>query len=390
MRLNKIFYLSGISITFYGNALFTFILSWWLIKETGNTDLLSKITAITFLPTIIINLFAGSLVDKFNKKMVLIISDIVSGLVCMGGYYFLRDDFSVPILASIVVSLKILGTFFSIGSRVIVPFLFKEVHIHSINGWQAIIKQITEISGPLLGGVLAILWGPQLFFLINGISFIISAVLEMFLQIDTQVDVAKKKKDAKISIVSYFQKERRIFLAIVGAGISNFFIAGLNVLLPFVALTILNSDMNLSIILAFQATGAVLAPIILKLVKTNEFLTTNFYFYLIGSGIILIFAWPNVYVLCAVMFIYGTIQTAFNINFFSYIQVTVEQRVLGRAVSFIYVIAGLLIPLGAMTLPYSSYVFGGYSIMIVGILFTLSMLAIFITSKRMERLTSNS
>ncbi|MHC5251631.1 MFS transporter [Listeria kieliensis] len=385
MKGNKILYLSGISITFYGNALFTFMLSWWLIRETGNTDLLSKITAITFLPTVVINLFAGSLVDKVNKKAVLILSDLSSGLVCIAGFYFLRDNFSLLILAIIVVSLKVLGTFFSIGSRVIVPFLFKETQIHSVNGWQALIKQITEISAPLLGGILAIAWGPQLFFLINGISFILSAIFETFLKMEkitSNEHHSKKEKSAQKSIWHYFKKEKKIFLAIIGAGTSNFFIAGLNVLLPFVALTILHSDINLSIVLAFQATGAVLAPILLKLVKSNKFLTTNFYFYLIGSGVILIFAWPNLYILCLIMFIYGIIQTAFNINFFSYVQLTVEQKLLGRAFSFIYVMAGILIPVGAITLPYISHIFSGYSIMIVGILFTISMLTIYLTAKK--------
>ncbi|HDI0341640.1 TPA: MFS transporter, partial [Listeria innocua] len=168
---NKIFYLAGIGTTFFGTSIFNFVINWWLIKETGSPELLGLITTISFFPTIFLNVFSGYLVDKWNKKKVMIITDLISGLTCLVAFIFLKDTLSIIILITLIVTLRVTYTFFSVASKSIITLLFSKDDFLNVNKTQSVIKQAAELISPLLAGGIVLIISPSFFILFNGISF---------------------------------------------------------------------------------------------------------------------------------------------------------------------------------------------------------------------------
>jgi len=71
---------SSQAFSLFGSALVQFALVWWLTKTTGSASVLAIASTLAVLPQIIISPFAGTLVDRMNRKWVIIISDSLIAL----------------------------------------------------------------------------------------------------------------------------------------------------------------------------------------------------------------------------------------------------------------------------------------------------------------------
>ncbi len=65
----------GQAFSLLGSQLVQFTLVWWLTKETGSATVLAFATLMAVLPQIFLGPFAGALVDRWNRRVVMILSD---------------------------------------------------------------------------------------------------------------------------------------------------------------------------------------------------------------------------------------------------------------------------------------------------------------------------
>ncbi len=56
---------------------------WYLTAKTGSATILSIATLLGMLPTILLSPFVGPYIDRLNKKMLLIVPDIVAAMVAL-------------------------------------------------------------------------------------------------------------------------------------------------------------------------------------------------------------------------------------------------------------------------------------------------------------------
>ena len=69
----KFFFIwSGQALSLVGSGLVQFALVWWLTQTTGSAAVLASATLAAMLPEIFLGPFAGALVDRFNRKTVMI------------------------------------------------------------------------------------------------------------------------------------------------------------------------------------------------------------------------------------------------------------------------------------------------------------------------------
>jgi DHA3 family macrolide efflux protein-like MFS transporter len=70
----------GQIVSLVGSALVQFALVWYVTKETGSATVLATATTAPLVPNILIGPFVGALVDRWNRKLVMIIADLVVAL----------------------------------------------------------------------------------------------------------------------------------------------------------------------------------------------------------------------------------------------------------------------------------------------------------------------
>lgn len=78
-KWKNLFYPFWVSQAFsiLGSSIVQFSLVWWLTKVSGHASVLASATTFAVLPEIVINPFAGAIVDRLNRKHIMIIADAI-------------------------------------------------------------------------------------------------------------------------------------------------------------------------------------------------------------------------------------------------------------------------------------------------------------------------
>ncbi|MCI0521317.1 MAG: MFS transporter, partial [Chloroflexi bacterium] len=65
----------GQALSLVGSALVQFALVWWLTVETGSATILASASLVALLPQIFLGPFVGALVDRWNRRRIMIVAD---------------------------------------------------------------------------------------------------------------------------------------------------------------------------------------------------------------------------------------------------------------------------------------------------------------------------
>ncbi|MEI7847620.1 MAG: MFS transporter, partial [Chloroflexota bacterium] len=66
---------AGQSLSLFGSSLVQFALVWYLTRQTGSATILATASLIAMLPQIVLGPFVGALVDRWNRRLVMIAAD---------------------------------------------------------------------------------------------------------------------------------------------------------------------------------------------------------------------------------------------------------------------------------------------------------------------------
>lgn len=75
---------AGQSLSLFGSSLVQFALVWYLTRQTGSATILATATLIAMLPQIVLGPFAGALVDRWDRRLVMIFADGGIALATLG------------------------------------------------------------------------------------------------------------------------------------------------------------------------------------------------------------------------------------------------------------------------------------------------------------------
>jgi DHA3 family macrolide efflux protein-like MFS transporter len=128
------------------------------------------------LPQLVVGLFAGTMVDRWDRKRVMIASDVIRALV-IPAFILIRTPADLPMAFAIAFLASTFSVFFYPARTALLPALVPEEELMTANGWMQMGNTIARLSGPVLAGIVVSQWGSNIAFGIDAISFIISAML---------------------------------------------------------------------------------------------------------------------------------------------------------------------------------------------------------------------
>lgn len=263
-KKNILLFLSGKFISLLGTNIYAFAIGLYVLKLTGSAMNFSINFILNMVPRIILGPVAGVISDKFDKKKLVVYSDILSGILLILLYSIsINKGLSLTYIYITTALLTSLNTIFSISFDASIPNLVKDENLVKINSYRTSITSITNILGPILGGLIFGIFNINLFILLNGISFILSAISEYFIDFNAyKLDNKKEEKDSSIeknSIIAdlkegfnYIKQKKILFTLIKFTPIINFLFTALSICLPF----ILVNDLLLSSKLVGTVEGA--------------------------------------------------------------------------------------------------------------------------------------
>ncbi|MBG6138332.1 MFS family permease [Longispora fulva] len=141
---------------------------------------IASITAAGFAPWLLLGLPAGALVDRWNRKTVMISADLARATILAGVVALLTTDFlTVPVLVAAIFLIGVASCFFEPASHAILPALVgrSPEQLTKLNGrlWSADTFG-RSLAGPPIGSV-SYTTGPALPFGLDLATFLISAAL---------------------------------------------------------------------------------------------------------------------------------------------------------------------------------------------------------------------
>ena len=168
----------GHLISHAGDAVFMIALPWLMLEITGSKSLTALVSMSAYLPAVLFGLIAGVLVDRFNRKWIMIYSDILRALLVSVIPLALIYGFISPLLIGVITfSLSTFSTLFNPARDSLIPHIVTAEELPAANSAISVSGQMSYLLGPLFAGVGISIFGLTHLFTADAISFLFSIVL---------------------------------------------------------------------------------------------------------------------------------------------------------------------------------------------------------------------
>jgi len=141
--------------------------------RTGSDVWVAALLIVDFLPMLAIGLLLGPIVDRFPRRGLMIAADLVR-FAAFAALPFAPDATTIVALAGVV---GLATGFFRPAVYAGLPGLVDEADLPQANSLLQAVESITLLLAPLLGGALLAAWGPDVPYVINAATFVLSAAL---------------------------------------------------------------------------------------------------------------------------------------------------------------------------------------------------------------------
>lgn len=286
--------LQGCTVSTIGDLMYSVAIGYWVYEKTGSSGLMGIMSAISMFVTMFLSPFTGSIVDKCNRKWVLVSMDILQGVIMLTiGVLAYLNALSVPIVL-IAAFLAACGTVFY--SPAINTLMLDIIPNNDMVRGQSIFSganSLVNMVGAAFSGMMVAFFGVPLIVVINGLSNLYSAVTELFVHVPktiqqgTHISVKRLLLDMGNAVKTIFSdKCLRIFIPC--ALILNLLGAGpMSLMLPFCMEKGLSVDMY-GYGMSVYTAATLLCVLILGIVKLKA--TARFWIMAIGFSASVVFS----------------------------------------------------------------------------------------------------
>lgn len=357
--------LIGLIISLFGSAIQRFSFSFYLLDLTGSAAIFSNTMAVSVLPYILFAPLAGTIADTINRKKIMIVLDLLS-FSFITVYLVAMKISNEEVLSTTIVMflLSSVSTFYTPAVTSVIPEVVEEKELIRANGMVSQVGSIANLAGPILAGALYGCLGITGVTILNGISFLLSAVLEFFIQLKDRKSRKVTKKIFSHSINEmwksylYLKKEKiEILRFIKSYGMYNIcLVPVMSILMPYVIRTqFLISPEVYGVVEGIVGGGMMIGAFLVSSfsnyfpIKTIHRWNYLMAMALLGMCITVIFIQEK-FLLTGIWSVFGAIIMMTlgigNVVTLSYTQRQIEKECLGKISAFSTAVATVTIPIG--------------------------------------------
>jgi MFS family permease len=139
---------------------------------TGNASTVGLVYFATFLPQLLFSLWGGVLADRFDRKRILVVSQLVQAVgAALMGVLVVTGTASVANVTVLSLVLGIGLTFQIPAMQALTPAIVPREHLSSAISLATATNSVTRVAGPLLAAALIPIVGVEWVFWANAVSF---------------------------------------------------------------------------------------------------------------------------------------------------------------------------------------------------------------------------
>lgn len=378
----------GQAFSLVGSALVQFALVWWLTTSTGSATTLTTATLMALLPQIFLGPFAGALVDRWNRRLIMIIAD--SGIALATGvliYLFAAGVVQVWHVYAILLLRSLGGAFHYPAMSASTALMVPKRHLARVAGMNQTLQGVLSLFAPPLGALLLSILPTQGVLAVD-IGTAALAVLPLLFISIPKPPRQERIENGTVAKTSYWQdlkagfayvvKWRGLYGVTLLAMMLNFLLIPSVSLLPLVVKQVFNKGVvELGWLETVFGVGVILGGLTLSAWGgfKRKIVTSLSGVIGIGLGIILVGITPAnwFWLLLVANFIVGVTQVFANGPLSAIFQSAVDADMQGRVMSLINAGASAMMPLSLLVAgPISDwlglrawYIFGGVACVVV-------------------------
>ena len=364
---NFIMVVLGQIISLFGNAILRFALPLYLLNQTGSAALFGIVSACAFIPMIVLSPVGGIFADRVNKRNIMVVLDFTTALLVLAIILLLgKINLVALLLCSLFILYGINGAY-QPAVQASIPILLQNEHIMQGNAVINLVSSFASLIGPVVGGALFGFYGIMPILYVSAICFILSAVMEIFIQIPYERKPANGNvfaigiSDLKESF-AYMHKDQPVIMqfSLAIAAINMILSALVIIGLPVIVTQMLGFDDEMANRLYGYAQGAMAmgslcggmgAGLFAKKLKTKNGYLLLLYdaLTLVPFGLAIMFPLPAVLsygIILVSCFAMMFLATLFSIQIMSCLQMMVPANLIGKVISCAMCIGMCASPIG--------------------------------------------
>lgn len=180
--------LQGNAVSTVGDVMYSVAIGYWVYQQTGSSALMGIMSSISLFVTMFLSPFCGSIVDKLNRKWLIVLIDTVQGGIMLGvGVLAYMNSLSVPIVLIAAFIAAFGSVFYSPAiSTLMIDIIPRDDMVRGQSVYSGT-SSLIDLVGTAFSGAMVAFFGVPLIVLINGCSNIYSAVTELFIRVPKTV-----------------------------------------------------------------------------------------------------------------------------------------------------------------------------------------------------------
>ena len=386
----------------FGDSLDAVGFTWLVYQITHSGTWSAIIFALNILPNVIIQPFTGALVERLDKKKVIVITHFLRGTVLIGFLIIYLFGYANGwIMAGFTFLITTIEAFNMPAGSAFLPSVIKKEHMTHGMSLNATMSSVATLVGTGIAGVIIAAAGLKTVMIIDIITFFVAGVIIFTIRYDKQKENLEQIKGESYLTtlkegVRYIRSEQVIVNCIIIAVLLNMVLVPINALqAPLVSECYKLGSEMLSVIGIAGSIGSILGSIMIPLVskKLSLIQTLIIFGLLLGLGILIIPFGGLVSDIAIIKYIFAglcfTILTftsslivgRFNIAFVTY----VNPKYLARSTSVFTSAATAVMPIASLLVGWAKVrVETGTMISICGIGTIILMIIIMLVNPELE------
>ncbi|MCL2386533.1 MAG: MFS transporter [Defluviitaleaceae bacterium] len=347
---NFMTFVLALELHLIAKTLIRFALPLYVLIETGSPALQGMILSLSALPLIILSPIGGALTDKFNKKKILAIMNLLSAIVV--SVYFLINPVNhiVVVILLIMMFVSMFESLISPTSEASIPSLVPADKLVKANSVTFLLTNISSIGAPVFGGIMLHTRGLTELLIIITALYILAAVINIFVIIPTpeKIDVQAENKGNLVAGlfenikggIIFVTKENRsigkmIFVVFL---LAITMITSMTITVPTLMVTYLEMPEHLiGLSQGVVVFGGTLAAILLPMLKGKHRTSKVILFIpsltIVITGVLLLLGenpTTSYILLIACFFIVQIFLTMYGVIYFSFLGKKTPKQVMGK------------------------------------------------------------
>jgi MFS family permease len=343
---------SGTAISLIGTQASQLAFPLLVLTLTNSAALAGLVGALRLLPYLLLSLPAGALLDRWDRKRVMIVCDTLRA-VCLASIPLSLAFGMLSIVQLFLVALAegIFYVVFDVAAVAFLPQVVSKEQLPEAKAQHSITLSLASLLGAPLGGALYGI-GQFLPFLTDALSYALSVLALTSIRVSFHAQQIEQPhqlwQEIKTGIRWFWQHSLIRFLAVLAGSYNLLVTSSITLLLIVFARQFHASPFTIGVLLATMGTGgiggALVAPSLQKRFSVGFVVrTTSWLMALLWIGMVLA---PNVVVLGGFLFLFAFVFTIYDVVQFSYRALQIPHELQGRVNSIFRLIAFGGQPLG--------------------------------------------